>query len=120
MTTGWPRFFCSRFANGRKITSVSPPAAHGTMILMARSGYSARPSPVMPSINAAGSTQRKSMLVEYLRVISNPPLSRLFFVSPNRRDDYTTALPVGSAKTGLVLELVARPEDPPNDGEAGT
>ena len=41
MTTGWPRCFCSDGANGRKMLSVSPPAAHGTIILIGRSGYAA-------------------------------------------------------------------------------
>ena len=40
-TTGWPRCFWNSTANGRKILSVSPPAAHGTIILMGRSGYCA-------------------------------------------------------------------------------
>ena len=41
MTTGWPMCFWNSTANGRKMLSVSPPAAHGTIILMGRSGYCA-------------------------------------------------------------------------------
>src|SRR5690242_21886000 len=33
--------FCSNGANGRKMLSVSPPAAHGMIVLIARSGYCA-------------------------------------------------------------------------------
>src|SRR5215204_2352814 len=33
--------FWNSTANGRKMLSVSPPAAHGTIILMGRSGYCA-------------------------------------------------------------------------------
>jgi len=42
MTTVCPRCFCSCCPNGRKIASVSPPAAHGTMSFTGRSGYAAR------------------------------------------------------------------------------
>jgi Tol biopolymer transport system component len=38
MTTGAPRCFCSCWPNGRKMASVSPPAAQGTMSFTGRSG----------------------------------------------------------------------------------
>jgi len=38
MTTVWPRCFWSCWPNGRKIASVSPPAAHGTISFTGRSG----------------------------------------------------------------------------------
>src|SRR5215211_6535383 len=45
MTIGWPRCFCSSGARGRKMLSVSPPAAHGTIILIGRSGNWAAAGP---------------------------------------------------------------------------
>src|SRR5215208_3584023 len=45
MTIGWPRCFCSSGASGRKMLSVSPPAAHGTIILIGRSGNWAAAGP---------------------------------------------------------------------------
>jgi hypothetical protein len=41
ITTVWPMCFCSSGAKGRKMLSVSPPAAQGTIIRIGRSGYAA-------------------------------------------------------------------------------
>src|SRR5512134_676491 len=41
ITTVCPRCFCSSGLNGRKMLSVSPPAAHGTIRRTGRSGYAA-------------------------------------------------------------------------------
>src|SRR6185295_1374285 len=75
MTTGWPMCFCRSGATGRKMLSVSPPASHGTIILMGRSGYAANA--------ASGAAATSAARINFL----------IFYPPPRRPDNKGNLLP---------------------------
>ena len=72
ITTGWPRCFCKSGARGRNMLSVSPPAAHGTIILTGRSGYSAAAAQATTRPANASTAVRKTFFTTLLPQFISP------------------------------------------------